>query len=71
MVKPTGEPSGGEAAAAAIGVEAIFGIAEQFAPLGRALLGADAVGFLVAGEQDDDVALRLEAGRLQIDHRRG
>ena len=37
-------------------------MAEQVEPLGRAVLRADAVAFLVAGEQHDDVALRLEPG---------
>ena len=58
-----------ETAAAAIGIEAELGMAEQIEPLARALLRADAVGFFVAGEQHDDVALRLEPGGLQIDHR--
>ena len=48
-------PVGGEGAAAGIGVERIFGV-DQIAPFGRAEPRAIALGFLVAGEIEDDVA---------------
>ena len=46
--------------AAAVGVEAEFGVGEV-APLGRAERRADSARFLVAAVEEDDVAVRLEA----------
>src|SRR5213592_4602261 len=58
-----------EPATAAVGIETELGMAEQVEPLTCAVLRADAVGFLIAREQDDDVALRLEPRGLEVDHR--
>ena len=58
----------GEGAAAGIGVQRELGLG-PLAPFGRAQLGALALRFLVAGEQDDDVAVRLEARRLELQQR--
>src|SRR5207342_3933018 len=55
----------GEAAATAVGVEAVFGV-EHRLPFGGTEQRALARGFLVAGEQHEDVALGLEALRLEL-----
>ena len=68
MPKPRRRPSLYRAAAAAIGVERKFGVG-QVAPFGRGPPRAVAAGFLVAGEEDDDVAGRLEPGRLELQQR--
>ena len=60
----------GEGPAPGVGVERIFGV-EQVAPLGRAEPRAIALGLLVAGVEDDDVAGRLEPRLAQLDQRRG
>src|SRR3954466_2406722 len=55
--------------APAVRVEAELRMAEQVEPLGRALLRADAVGFFVAGKENNNIARRLESGGLEVDQR--
>ena len=62
MPKPSRRAVGEEGAAAGVGIEREID-GGKVEPLARRPVGADAAGLLVAGEQDDDVAIRAESPR--------